>query len=653
MFNRIADSQFGPQMPLTGAMPAEEIELIRHWIDEGAIWPDQLANETKPSPPDARAVRVVDAIRRSDGAAARREIAAMPAVVNARGPAGATPLMYAALYGDTGLVGEMLKAGGDPNVRNDAGTNALMWGLESAAITRLLLERGADPNAASAFNRTPLAVAAMQARSDAVVELLLLRGSTATQAALSAAALHGRASVVQRLLAAGVRDNGDAALAALRYNCLDCFEAIAQAQELPPLTRGLLSVVPPASSANADAVREVLNRGADVTAMDQRSRSPLMLAAIVPGISHETVQLLVARGAPLDDTTPAGLTIADLATRSGNTRVAEVLGRAGAPSAGRPVTRPPTLVPAATPDEAIRRSLPLLQRTALRFYEKSGCVSCHHNSVAQMTVAAARARGIAVDESAARHDVSTMVTDIRATHDQAIQGIVVPGGWVTTTGYILMGLAAECQPADAATDALVRLLRTSQRSDGRWFSLYRPPIEASEFTATAVSLRGIQLYGSSRPGSSDSKAVRAAAAWLERAEPQDTEDRVFRLLGLTWARASARARDAARRDVVQTQRADGGWAQLASLPSDAYATGTALFALAEAGMKPDDPIYRRSVGFLLSTQLADGSWFVTTRTHPTQAYFESGSPHGEHQFISAAATNWATLALLRSLGAAR
>jgi hypothetical protein len=55
------------------------------------------------------------------------------------------------------------------------------------------------------------------------------------------------------------------------------------------------------------------------------------------------------------------------------------------------------------------------------------------------------------------------------------------------------------------------------------------------------------------------------------------------------------------------------------------------------------------VRYLLHTQLADGSWLVRTRSHATQSYFESGFPHGEDQFISAAATNWATQALLLSL----
>ncbi|MBA3295603.1 MAG: hypothetical protein H0U19_01600 [Acidobacteria bacterium] len=52
--------------------------------------------------------------------------------------------------------------------------------------------------------------------------------------------------------------------------------------------------------------------------------------------------------------------------------------------------------------------------------------------------------------------------------------------------------------------------------------------------------------------------------------------------------------------------------------------------------------------FLLKTQLADGSWFVKSRALPIQPHFESGFPHGRDQFISAAASNWAALALALS-----
>jgi squalene cyclase len=102
------------------------------------------------------------------------------------------------------------------------------------------------------------------------------------------------------------------------------------------------------------------------------------------------------------------------------------------------------------------------------------------------------------------------------------------------------------------------------------------------------------------------------------------------------------------RELLSAQRPDGGWSQLQGRPSDAYATGETLNALRAAGVAPSDAAYRRGVEYLLRTQLPDGSWFVRRRTHPTQPYFESGFPHGRNQYISAAATNWATLALLQA-----
>ena len=71
--------------------------------------------------------------------------------------------------------------------------------------------------------------------------------------------------------------------------------------------------------------------------------------------------------------------------------------------------------------------------------------------------------------------------------------------------------------------------------------------------------------------------------------------------------------------------------------------------LASGTLTEADPVVRRGVEFLRKTQLADGSWFVARRAIPIQPYFDAGFPHGKDQFISAAATNWATQALLYAM----
>ena len=63
-------------------------------------------------------------------------------------------------------------------------------------------------------------------------------------------------------------------------------------------------------------------------------------------------------------------------------------------------------------------------------------------------------------------------------------------------------------------------------------------------------------------------------------------------------------------------------------------------------MRPANDVYQRGLKFLLASQLEDGSWHVRSRSKPFQTYYESGFPHGKDQFISMAASSWATLALL-------
>ncbi|MBV8865819.1 MAG: hypothetical protein JO210_10540, partial [Acidobacteriaceae bacterium] len=117
------------------------------------------------------------------------------------------------------------------------------------------------------------------------------------------------------------------------------------------------------------------------------------------------------------------------------------------------------------------------------------------------------------------------------------------------------------------------------------------------------------------------------------------------LLGLVWAGANPETIAKVRDRVLAEQRQDGGWSPLPTLPSDAYATGKALYSLQAAGMPGTDAVYGRGVKYLLDTQLPDGSWFVPSRALSFQPYQETGFPHGKSQFISSAATSWAVIAL--------
>ncbi|MGH9719722.1 MAG: hypothetical protein ACRD8O_05885 [Bryobacteraceae bacterium] len=70
-----------------------------------------------------------------------------------------------------------------------------------------------------------------------------------------------------------------------------------------------------------------------------------------------------------------------------------------------------------------------------------------------------------------------------------------------------------------------------------------------------------------------------------------------------------------------------------------------------AGAPVSNAVYKRGVEFLLRTQYEDGSWYVKSRAYPLQPYFESGFPYEHDQWISAAGTSWAAMALAHALPA--
>src|SRR5208282_2469859 len=103
-----------------------------------------------------------------------------------------------------------------------------------------------------------------------------------------------------------------------------------------------------------------------------------------------------------------GSTALDLAVRSGDRSVVELLRKAGAKEGS--ASPPPILKPkpAVSARAAVERSIPLLQRSDVAFLRKSGCVSCHNNNLTAMTVAAARKQGLRVDDGVARAQVKAI-----------------------------------------------------------------------------------------------------------------------------------------------------------------------------------------------------------------------------------------------------
>jgi hypothetical protein len=414
--------------------------------------------------------------------------------------------------------------------------------------------------------------------------------------------------------------------------------------------QGRTPVLWAAAGGRADLMKLFLDRGGDARARETfTGTTALICAAANERGDPALMNLLLEKGADPGAKDDHGDSAVDWARRRGGRKVVQTLEQKGARGRADDEPRGPLrrMGDDNTVARAVGAALPLLQQSSETFFAKSGqgCVSCHHQALPALALQLARERGFKVNEEKARRQAETTRRILAGRRERLLQGAGVADQ--LDAAYWLVALAAAGTARDDTTDAVVHYLALKQAKDGRWRpTLFRPPANDGDFTATALAVRGLQLFGP--PGRGEEIAGRVAKArdWLLSAAPRSTEDRTFQLLGLKWAGARKEDIDKAAAGLLAEQGKDGGWPQLASMPGDAYATGQVLVALQQSGaVSIADAAYRHGTQFLLKTQLADGSWFVQSRSLPVQPYFESGFPHGRSQFISCAATSWATAAL--------
>jgi ankyrin repeat protein len=313
--------------------------------------------------------------------------------------------------------------------------------------------------------------------------------------------------------------------------------------------------------------------------------------------------------------------------------------------------------PDAVDDAAVRRavaaSLPLLQSSADTWFEKRQCASCHHQTLGLIATTVAGERGVAGDAGFVRRQLDRTLRPLRNWQERYVTGEVSINEAIGQS-YRALGVGTAGGTRTAMTGAVSYLLAGRQHRSGRWPSYSRrPPLEDSEFTGTAFTIRALRLYPLTDRGAEFDERVQRAVDWLRQAHPADLEDRAMQLLGLAWGGVPARELAGPAGALLAEQRADGGWSQIATRPSDAYATGLALVALNQAARVPmRDARLGRAVAYLLGTQQPDGSWHVTTRRTVSEGlpYFETGYPHGKDQFISYTGAGWATTALALALG---
>jgi hypothetical protein len=382
---------------------------------------------------------------------------------------------------------------------------------------------------------------------------------------------------------------------------------------------------------NTEIVKLLLGKGADSKTLDKNDSTILMWAVGTEHPNNTLVEMVLKTGIDINATNKYGETALNWALRRGHTDTVAKLKSAGATDT-------------AAVRQSVEKAVALMQKSGPQFVKVSGCTSCHHQSLPQMAYAVAREHGYTLDEAVSAQQVKAVMAMFKPIRERMEKGEVTLPNPGISVSYSLLGLAAEGYSPDETTRAMAMTVERTQLPDGSFGVLgARPPMESSRFSATALSIRALQVYGE-KP----EQRIAKAQAWLRTARPETNEERTMKVLGLVWSKADRKAIDEAASELMAAQRPDGGWAQLATLESDAYATGQALVALHEAGKPSTDRVYQQGVAYLLRTQMPDGSWVVRSRSSPFQPLKESGFPHGRDQWISASGTAWASMALAYS-----
>ena len=282
--------------------------------------------------------------------------------------------------------------------------------------------------------------------------------------------------------------------------------------------------------------------------------------------------------------------------------------------------------PPASPDEPMAPSFSqvkaaaYLDAIALAWTHERKCGTCHTNYAYMM------------GRPALGHENRAVADEIRAFFTEKVEhrsySPAVPHALILA-GVLAINDAETTRHLDPVTRQALDRMWELQGPDGSWeypTTFYSPPLGDSYYGGVFAAL----AVGTAPDGYAETAAARAGMAKLREYLTLHAAPSLHHQSILLWASTKTRGlltetRQAATvRELLQHQRADGGW----SLPSlgdwkrrdgtlnnpdaasDGYATGLVVYVLRQAGVPATDAAIVRGVSWLKTHQRQSGRWFT-------------------------------------------
>ncbi len=226
-------------------------------------------------------------------------------------------------------------------------------------------------------------------------------------------------------------------------------------------------------------------------------------------------------------------------------------------------------------------------------------------------------------------------------YDNAAKIVPADGRKVLTLAAVYATLGVSVGGKQDSLKRLTDHLVQQQSEDGSWTA---PdglnPILGDGASGTFLTIMALTASTFEDLAPSIEKAI----AWrATQTKPDDIQRRALSLLLASRIHATNSELVPLIDAVVERQNPDGGWSQIPTMPSDVYATGQALYALATARCGHNYSPTSRGITFLTTTQREDGSWQMTSRPK------EPGGKAANNLVpITCAGSAWGVLGLLRS-----